>query len=415
VKKSSNNDEFNNLINSEQSDNTGFDIPENNNFNNNNINSIYNNEKDLEKPKTNLNEEKPVKKVLSKWDEEEEEEVVEEDNSPPQTNIIDLTIMQEDSLKESLKNSDLLGVHASLGNFSKLKTMLKNQFAINNIAPLKNVIKEIYMGSYSQLRLSPCAPAVELTVRNLNAFKNSDLSSLNTRVIYSPVNLSHINMILEEAYSHVDNKRMEEADELFISVFKYCIFIIPENKDQIDEVNKIINNCTEYLLMIRLSKLADEKKSDKYLYSQLCLLATLCQLNKPSHTFLILKRASISTKNVKNYLTCVSLIYKMLALEKSLKDENYDTNVFSKMMSEYNSLKDKGNDKDYPFNMKELEKKPARESINSETLELFSQNETIIFCPLCNAGFKNNMIQKTCTVCLLTVLGKETITNKIKI
>lgn len=323
--------------------------------------------------------------------------------------------MHEDSYKEAYKNSDIPGIQALIGNFSKLKSMLKNQLAITNITPLKQIIKEIYMGSYSQLRLSPSAPALELSIKNQNIQNlNKNLNNNPVKLPYSSINLNRIYSILEEAYSHVDNKRMEEADEIFTSIIKYSIFVVPENNDQIAEVKKLISLSTEYLLMIRLSKLADEKKSDKYLYSQLCLLATLCQLNKPSHTFLILKRASLATKHVKNYITCVSLIYKMLALEKSLKDENYDTNVFSKMMSEYNTLKDKGNEKDYPFNMKELEKRPARESINAETLELFSQHDNTIVCPLCNAGFKDNMTQKNCTVCCLTVLGKETTGIKLK-
>lgn len=176
-------------------------------------------------------------------------------------------------------------------------------------------------------------------------------------------------------------------------------------------MRKIIGVCTEYLYMKKLNDAAEANKQDKYNYSKTCLLITLCQLNKPLHMFLMLKRAKVATKNAKNFISCVGVLFKMLALEKDLTE--FDDLGFDRLLGEYNTLKDRNNEKDYPFNMKDIEKKPAREVIDAVNLEVIESNTKKIVCPLCCASYRDGMVGKVCVICGLCVLGKETVGFKL--
>jgi len=355
---------------------------------------------DEEEPPKPKKEEKKIK-VANKWgDDDEEEEEIEPMNEGIKTNVIDMTIKEEEKYKIKFKNSDVPGVQAVLGNLSSLKILLQNQLGITSLATLKPILKDIYMSSYSQVRTSPCGGPLELVVKN-KEMKNKGECSLP----HSSINLSRINNLLDLAYESFDNKDIEQAEDYFRKIISYSIFFIPLSKEEEEEIKGVINTCTEYLIMLKLNGLADEKKSDKFLFSQICLLITLCQLAKPIHRFYMLKRAKIATKNVKNYISTVGVLYRMLALEKELKD--FEGLEFDKLLNEYNVLKERGNEKDYSFNMKELEKKPARESINAETLQLFSSTTQKLHCALCSASYSENKSGKLCDVCNLTTIGKE--------
>jgi hypothetical protein len=378
LRKNSGNQDIDNLINSSEQniENTGFEV-ENDNF----IKSNYTEKRQLINNKENTQKKSDKKKIVSKWgDDEEEDEDVDASNvesTGHQKNVIDLTIKEEESSKVKFRNSDVPSIQTVLGNFTSLKKLLQNQLGIMNANPLKNIIKNIYLSSYSHLRLSPCGEALELVLKSKEMRGNDDISlSLPS----SCVSLRRIKEILEEAFECVDNKEEEEEikDTLFI--------------------------CTEYIIMMKLDSLAEENRADKFLCSQIRLLITLCQVPKCIHKFLILKRAKIATKNAKNYLSTGGVLYKMLALEQNLTE--YKDLGFDKLLTEYNSLKEKGNEKDYPFNIKELEKKPSREIFDFVSLELLNSSEKISFS-ICCASYKEEMANQLCSLCGLTTLGKE--------
>lgn len=399
-------------MNQEQTqENTGFNIQETN-TKQNELNFGYSNNNNEE---TAVKKEASKKKILNKWgdDDEEEEEIEPEpdtNNKNTQINIIDLTVKEEEAYKALFKNSDIIGLQASIGNFSSVKSMLQTQLGIMNINPVKNILKEIYLSSYSQLRLIPGGNSLDITLKNINIKKDS-IEGLKLPPNTS-VTIKRLNNMLDNAFEFIDNKEMDAARESFTKILQYSIFVIPNNSEERNEIISIVNICTEYLYMIKLNTLADEKRADKFAYSQICLLITLCKLSKPIHLYFMLKRAKIATKNVKNYITSVGVIYRLLALENSLKD--FEDLGFDKLLSEYNTLKERGNEKDYPFNIKELENKNAREVIDASSLELIDLKDKSLCCPLCNAKYSDHMNGKICCICGLTTLGREVTGIKLK-
>ena len=70
--------------------------------------------------------------------------------------------------------------------------------------------------------------------------------------------------------------------------------------------------------MIRLTLASEDNKSDKVKYAELNCLMTVCKLENSLHRFLILKKAKAVCKNIKNYITGINFLKKMISLEKEV-------------------------------------------------------------------------------------------------
>ena len=115
---------------------------------------------------------------------------------------------------------------------------------------------------------------------------------------------------------------MNEALKQFRDIIKYCIFFIAPDKQTEETVKGIINICTEYIYLMRLYLISEENKNDKVKYAEYVCLMTLCDLKCIIHNFLIYKKAKIACKNIKNFITALALIKKLLALEKDVSQLN---------------------------------------------------------------------------------------------
>lgn len=278
-------------------------------------------------------------------DDEEEVENVEEDVAPSDSTSqqiynIRLTEKLEEQYKIHYKHSDVIGVQALLRNYASVNSMLQNQIGTRSIATFRGIIKEINLSSLSQVRLNPSGGTIDLQIKSL--------SESNVKLPSNGISKERLTSLMERAFDLFDNKEIEKAVEVFTNVIKYAVFFISATSEDVSFVKKTISTCTEYLIMVRLLNAAEQLKSDKFGYSQMLLLVIICKLERSLHQFIMLKKAKISAKNTKNYLTTVILIQRMLKLSDELKE--YEDLGFDKLLQEYNFIKDKGNEKDYPFN-----------------------------------------------------------------
>ena len=70
---------------------------------------------------------------------------------------------------------------------------------------------------------------------------------------------------------------------------------------------------------MRLYLISEEVKNDKVKYAEYVCMMTICNLKCTIHNFLIYKKARIACKNIKNFITALSFIKKLLPLEKDVK------------------------------------------------------------------------------------------------
>lgn len=110
----------------------------------------------------------------------------------------------------------------------------------------------------------------------------------------------------------------QEAFKVFSDIIKFAIFFIAADQEEETKVKDIIATCTEYIYFIRLSALSDGFKGDKVKYAETACLMSLCKLESPIHKFLVYKKAKIACKNIKNYITAVAFLKKILAMENEV-------------------------------------------------------------------------------------------------
>lgn len=256
------------------------------------------------------------KKIESKWNDDEEEDddeikkILEEKAKNSKNIIQSLTIAEDDQIYASFSNSTIPGVQIALGNVKVALNFLKTQLGITaNLDNLKSVMKNIYLSSYAQVSAVPCLPP---NMINLRKTKNGILVPQNG------ITIKNLQDMLEIGFGFVSENNMLEAQNAFRNVINNSIFYIASDKTEENTVKNIILICTEYIYLTKLCQLADQIKSDKVKYAELCCVMSFCKLESSIHKFLIYKKAKVACKNIKNFISSLVFIKKMLFFEKEV-------------------------------------------------------------------------------------------------
>ena len=110
----------------------------------------------------------------------------------------------------------------------------------------------------------------------------------------------------------------EEALIIFREIFSMALFFVAADKAEETTIKEILNICTEYTYLIRMNQLKEKVKSDKVKNAEVSCLMTLCKLEQPIHYYFIYNKAKVACKNIKNYMTAVYFLKKILSLEKEV-------------------------------------------------------------------------------------------------
>ena len=110
----------------------------------------------------------------------------------------------------------------------------------------------------------------------------------------------------------------DEALENFSKIIKYAVFFTASSKSDDIRLKEIVHICTEYILLIKLNYLSEESKADKVKCCEIRLKMSLCKLEKPIHSYLVLKKTKIACKNIKNYLTAIVFLKKLISIESAV-------------------------------------------------------------------------------------------------
>ncbi len=364
----------------------------------------------------NLEEEKPEKKKINadKWKDEDDEEndeeiqkMLEEAKKQEKIASVNLTQKDEDILQRQSSKSMLPGVQIALGNFKLAFNYLRSQLGITtNYEALKPIIKDIYLSSYSQIKFVPFLTPIEFQIRNPNSIK------INKLLPQNGVTITKLKNLLNSGFDAVSNFEMNEALNTFRNILKYSIFFIATNEEEEKTVKEIISICTEYIYLTKISLLADEtKEKDKIKYCDLICLMSKCKLELDEHKFLIYKKAKYCCKNIKNFITAVYFIKKMISFEKDL----YSTfkKEFDKIKEEIDLFQKIGtNQHQLTFDTNE-DLPNIRGFYSAKEFKRIGINEKVLNCPLCESVEEQTKKGEICDSCLLCTLGEEIIGFKI--
>lgn len=347
------------------------------------------------------------KKVASKWTEDEDEEededikrILEEKSKNAKNVIQSLTIAEDDNIYQQHSSSSLPGIQTALGNFKMTFNYLKSQLGItHNFESLKGVMKDIYMSSYAHIQFIPCVPVNEFRLRQGKGSMGSPIYPQNG------VSIKSLQDKLELGYDMVTENNMPEALKFFQDVIKSTIFFVASDKSEESKVKEIISTCTEYIYLTRLSAKAEESKSDKVKYAEVCCIMTTCNLNVSLHKFLIYKKAKAACKAIKNFITALVFIKKMISFEKELGDEF--GSQFEQAKVEFDNFQKIGtNQHNLQFNVNE-NLPNARQFFDSQNFGRLDLGSKSLKCPLCQSVSSLNSKGQVCGSCNLCSLGEE--------
>ena len=334
--------------------------------------------------------------------------MLEEANKKAKLTATTLTQPDEDILKRKSFQSIIPGVQIALGNFTLAFNYLRSQLGITSTFNiLKPIIKEIYMSSYTQLKLVPYLSPIEFSLRN------SQLSSTSNLLPQTGINLQKLKFLLNKGYDAFSNFEMQEAQKLFRDVIHYAIFSVCASQEEEKEIKEIIYICTEYIYLTKISIIAEElKDKDKIKYCDLCCLMSVCKLEMNEHKFLIYKKAKYCCKNIKNFITGLYFIKKMLPLENELINV-FGSKEFDKCKQELVSYQTIAtNQHQLEFNINE-NLPYIRGFYDCKNLNKLGVSDKVLTCPLCNAVSGGERKGEICDVCHLCTLGEEVIGLKL--
>jgi coatomer protein complex subunit alpha (xenin) len=374
------------------------------------VNAQDENDKNEEKKEEGKSEKN---KIGEKWEDNDEDEddeeikkMLEEAKKKEIANNANLTQKDDDII--SRQNKSLIpGIQVALGNFKLAFNYLRSQLGIReNYESLRPIIKDIYLSSYSQFKIMPYLPPIEFNLRQQNSKNIGKLLPQNG------VTMLKLKNMLNKGYACISNFEMAEAIKAFRDILKYVIFFVATNEEEETEIKNIINICTEYIYLAKISLLADDmKEKDKVKYCELICLMSLCKLELDEHKFLIYKKAKYCCKNIKNFITALFFIKKMAPFEASLGSTF--KKEFTKIKEEIDLFQKIGTNK-HQINFDTNENLPCiREFYSAYELKRVGVSEKILKCPLCNSVELNSAKGKICDTCHLSTLGEEVIGFKV--
>ena len=333
--------------------------------------------------------------------------MLEQANQKAKLTASTLTQPDDDYLKRIAIKSTIPGVQVALGNFTLAFNYLRSQLGITStFQTLKPIIKDIYMSSYTQFKLVPRLSPIEFTLRN-------SLSSTEL-LPQTGITLSKLQLLLNKGYDAVSNFEMHEAQKAFRDVLHFALFAICSNSDEEKTIKDIIYICTEYIYLTKISLLAEDvKDKDKIKYCDLVCLMSICKLEVNEHKFLIYKKAKNCCKNIKNFITGLGFIKKMLSLENDVVNV-FGTKEFDKCKQELISYQTIAtNQHQLEFNINET-LPYIRSFYDPKSLKRINVNEKVLVCPLCNAVSAGERKGEVCDICNLCTLGEEVIGLKLR-
>ena len=366
-----------------------------------------------ESPSKESNQPAPQKKInTDKWKDDEEDEddeevqkMLEEASKKAKLAATTLTQKDDDLLYRTASKSMLPGVQVSLGNFKLALNYLRSQLGItSDYEALKPIIKDIYMSSYSQFKLVPYLSPVEFSIRNPN--------SANGLLPQNGVTISKLKAMVSKGYDAFSNFEMSEAMKIFRDTIKYAIFFIATSPEEEKTVKDLIYICSEYIYLSKISLLADTfKDKDKVKYCELVCLMSVCKLELSEHKFLIYKKAKYCCKNIKNFITALYFIKKMIPFKQelySLFKKEFDKieeelDIFQKIGTNQHQLEFNVND-----NLPNI-----RNFYDCMSLKRTNVNDKVITCPLCNSVSLASNKGEKCDICGVCTLGEEVIGFKL--
>ena len=195
--------------------------------------------------------------------------------------------------------------HIAVGNFEKALELLKNQIGLWNPQPLKDSFDFIF--NNTKINTS--------TLSKYGSF-NELIKDKNGENTVSLINLEYLKQVFKEGFSETTSGNFASALTSFQKCIQYASVSFAANSDEEEEIKKLISNCVEYIIAMRIELKRRDKNVTKTEEENL-LLASLMSIWRlhPSHSFLVLNNAMNWCYKAQNFISASYFAEKILNLE----------------------------------------------------------------------------------------------------
>lgn len=314
-------------------------------------------------------------------------------------------IKRDDPLEKNIVNTSLLpGEHVAVGNFKGACELLTSQIGLMSKELITSQMLDIYLsGSYY---LSPMA-----FTKPINQYITSEKGNNRPHQLF---NLKSLEKKLHKGYQFTKEAKFDEALNIFREILISTPLLSVESKQEVDEVDKQIKICVEYIMALSTDKMKKTVGNDPQRVLELTLIMAQFNLH-PVHRDLTLRLAITLACKSECFITTAFLIRKYFRIiEEKPGLANDDTvNKFKRVLT---VCERKGsNQMNINFDEKWLYDLEIVYQISSVDLKVMDGNEAggAKKCPLCNARSEEKYNGSLCPVCKTCQIGKSTMGKKI--
>lgn len=195
--------------------------------------------------------------------------------------------------------------HIAVGNFEKAVELLKNQIGLWNPLPLKDSFDYIFNNTKID-------SATWSKYNSMNEWIK-DKSGQNS---VSLINLEYLKQVFKEGFTETTSGNFGPALTAYQKCIQHAAVSLAMNSDEEDEIKRLINNCVEYIIAMRI----ELKRRDKAVTTTeqdnllLAMLMSVWKLH-PSHSFLVLNNAMNWFYKAQNFVSAAYFAEQILNLE----------------------------------------------------------------------------------------------------
>lgn len=297
----------------------------------------------------------------------------------------------ESPIEKTLKNNPKIIDFIKAGSIQTALKLISKKFGIVNVAPLKPIIKNIYIATYAYV--TPMQNALPLKI-----CITTNESNFNNTYITKHFLLSQI----KKAHKLVTLGKFSLALNLFRNVLYHIIFV--DSTPMEKEMMEFLNMCVNYILAMRLEDERNKTATEDPRRSlELMAYFTCCSLQN-SHLYLVLRRGMGLAWKAQNYITAGSFAKRLInGNYENIKGSEEEIAKAKKIlyMCEHKSTEQYNIDYD-PNDYGSIR-------ICCMSLKKIQLNEATVNCPLCLSVAKAEFSSTICANCEIAKLGVKTL------
>lgn len=257
-------------------------------------------------------------------------------------------------------NSQLAVDHIMAGSFGSAFRLLRKQIGIIDFTPFKDIFIQLEMRSHASLNTGAAhLPSLGISPlrnwREAQSVKLADRSKAANALPACGIKWSMLaENLLQSAYGHTTNGRFPEAIEQFREVLLYIPFIVVNEKQEIVEVQELVEVCKNYITALSMEQgrkdMLKANPSELKRSAEMACYFTHCNL-QAVHQMLTLRSAMTVNYKLQNFKVAMLMARRLLELGPTAQSAAQARKVITQCEKNPSDAMDLNYDQHNPFSI----------------------------------------------------------------